>query len=106
MHQKIYMYQLECTFKLSYIQYSCCILADEADELYRYTPWYPEHAAGKTKNRKISVHCVVWLQRIFIVSSVETSLVEVKNNNKIHRSIGLHYNQSLQHQVNPLQYIV
>lgn len=65
-----------------YIQYSCCILVNEADELYRYTPRYPEHAARKTEIRKISLHRVVWLQRIFIVSSVETSVVEFKNNTK------------------------
>lgn len=68
--------------KLRYIQYSCYILVNEADELYWYTPRYPEHAARKTEIRKISLHRVVWLQRIFIVSSVETSVVEFKNNTK------------------------
>lgn len=67
---------------MRYIQYSCCILVNEADELYWYTPRYPEHAARKTEIRKISLHRVVWLQRIFIVSSVETSVVEFKNNTK------------------------
>lgn len=68
--------------KLRYIQYSCYILVNEADELYWYTPRYPEHAARKTEIRKISLHRVVWLQRIFIVSSMETSVVEFKNNTK------------------------